>query len=107
TRDRLIEPFELRPLMRVVGLFAMPAVLIAGPQYLIGLKQALGYIYYVQFGKHAGMWTFKATMPQHVMFYLNGNGACVMLGKQRFILLAIFVVGSVYLGLTRKRARIL
>ena len=30
-----------------------------------------------------------------------------MLGRQRFILLVIFVVGSVYLGLERRRAQIL
>lgn len=41
------------------------------------------------------------------MFFLDGNGARVMLGSHRFIVVAIFVLGGVYLGLTRRREQIL
>jgi hypothetical protein len=106
-RDRLIAPFGWQPVIRVAGLFLLPAVLIAGPQYGIGFKQILKYVYDAQFGRYADVWTFKATMREHVMFFLNGQGARVMLGSHRYIVLAIFVLGGVYLGLTRRRDQIL
>ena len=106
-RDRLIEPFGSRPVMRVAGLFIVPAALFAGPQYLIGLKQTIKYIYDTQFGRNAGVWILKVPIRQHLMFFLNGDGARVMLGNHRFILVAIFLLGSVYLGITRRRDQIL
>ena len=102
-RDRLIKPFGWRPVFRVAGLFLLAAVIIAGPQYAISLKQVLRYIYNAQFGKYADLWTMRASLRDHLRFFIDGYGAEMMLGRHRFILVTIFVLGGVYLGLTRRR----
>ena len=106
-RDKLLEPSGWRPVLRITGLFLLPVVLIAGPQYLISLRQVLKYLYDTQFGIYAELWRFRATLPQHLVYFLDGDGARAMLGKHRFILAIIFVLGGVHLALSRRRGEVL
>lgn len=107
-RDALIgrSTFQRRAVLRSIALFVVPAIIIAGPHYLVGAKPLLEYIYDAQYAS-ADVWALKGVPRwQHIMFYLSGPGAQMVLRRHRFLMLVIFIAWGLHLWFARKRDEI-
>lgn len=98
-REALLEPTQFAPraALRRAGVFVLIAMVLAAPHYLVGARSIAGYIYTVQIGSQADVYTMQAPFWQQALYYLSGPPARTMLGYHCFLMLAVFVLWALTL----------
>src|SRR5256714_8314345 len=87
--------------LRQLGWFALPSLIIALPYYLIHF-QVITYIQNQAFGRNRTAFEQKEAGIQMLRYYWDGAGGQMMLGRARYVVAALAVSALVLL---RKRAR--
>jgi hypothetical protein len=97
-------------IVRSWGTICVTTALVAFPHFYLAWREITSYIYDNVFGKYKEIWRFKATLPDHLLYYLRGpiypgsDDFTAMLGKQ-IVLLGIIVVLSWAVVLMRWQRR--
>ncbi|HEY2589150.1 MAG TPA: hypothetical protein VGI81_25630, partial [Tepidisphaeraceae bacterium] len=98
-RDRILLGREASAaaLARSWARILLPALLIPLPYYLFNRKEIFYYITVNALGANSDIWTLHASRATHLLYYLTGEGAQIMLGRHLALMLVVLVAGAIVL----------
>jgi hypothetical protein len=92
-----------RSWLRTLFYYALPCLALALPYYLLAPK-IVQYIINNAFGKYHAEWALKGSLLAVLRFYWDGSGGEMMLGRHRYIVLALGLAALIFEGSRIRRS---
>lgn len=94
-RDRLLlgRAAGLKAMVSSWATILLPALLIPLPFYVRNRHEIFFYITVNALGSNSDIWKLHASYATHLLYYVTGEGANVMLGRHVFLIAAVVLAG--------------